>query len=93
MGNIFKGDIGTAIILDTGEDLTSASAFKIQCRKPSGTSVDWTGIQYQTTMIKYTTVAGDLNEDGDYQLQAVVTGLNGWSGSGEVAHLRVHSTI
>ena len=85
MAEIHKGDIGTKFILTlkdggTAVNVSTASSTKnIIFKKPSG-SVVTKGAAFDDTgadgKIKYTTVAGDLDEVGYWEIQAhvVVTG-------------------
>jgi len=66
---IFKNDIDIPIIIDTKEDLTTATKISIKVRKPDGTDFEWIGTLYQTTKIKYMTVDGDLDQAGTYKIQ------------------------
>lgn len=70
---IYVNSIGVEIRLDVGVSLTGATKMEIHVKKPSGTIVSWTAVQYgTTTKITYTTVTGDLNETGTYTFQAYV---------------------
>jgi hypothetical protein len=80
-----KGDIGTQIVIDLGEDVSTASALKIVYRKPDGTVGEWTatlvnggyGIAYVTA------TAADLDQVGRWKLQAKVT-LSSWNGRSSI---------
>lgn len=78
---IYVGDVGTAIILDTEEDLTDASAVTIEVRKPNGKEVTWTGAKFETTKVKYVIVIDDLDQSGKYHMQTkVITPTGSWRG-------------
>ena len=68
------------IELDTTVDLTSASALRINYRKPSGTTGFWTATADGTKVV-YEVTGGDLNEAGKWRLQAFATiaGRDGYS--------------
>ena len=72
---LFKDDIGTEIRLETySDDLATASSIIINVRKPSGSEVVWTATQYSdTSQISHITVSGDIDEVGEYILQAELT--------------------
>ena len=81
MAEIHKGDIGTIFLLTlrdggTAVDVQSATSTKnIIFKKPSGEVVTKTalfGSDGQDGKIKYTSVAGDLNEVGYWEMQAEV---------------------
>jgi len=76
---IYQNAIDIVFRLDTGlSNLDTATSIKILVKKPSGSEVEWTATQYSTTpKISYTTVAGDLDEVGQYILQSSV----GWGQS------------
>jgi hypothetical protein len=78
---IFVGDIGTQIIVDTGEALASATVLQLKIKKPDGTKVTKTATITETTKLLYSTIAGDLNLAGEYIVQAYVE-LPGWKGHG-----------
>jgi len=79
---IYQGMIGVGVRLDTGIDLSTATLLEIRVKKPSNTFVTWPATVYTyldgsgntvtTQSITYTTVEGDLDELGEYILQAYV---------------------
>lgn len=78
---IYQNDTSVVFRLDTGIDdalLATATKIEIKTRKPSGTEVTWTAIQYidpddgATSEITYTSTVGDLDEVGDYSLQSYI---------------------
>lgn len=87
---IYKDDTSIIFRLDTGiSDTLLATATKIEIHvlKPSRSIITWTATQYidpddgPTSDITYTTVAGDLDEAGDYILQAYIEwGINAHHG-------------
>ena len=85
---IYAGDVGTEILLDTGENISTASSLKIIFKNRQGTG-EWVGAVVETTKIRYITVADDLKE-GDWQLQASVV-MPGRSGLGETVDMKVHA--
>ena len=87
---VYVGDIGTDIIVDCGEDISTATKTKISVKKPDGSKVLWSASIYNTNYLKYTTVANDLNQSGKYKVQASLT-LGAWSGLGETACFTVYS--
>jgi hypothetical protein len=70
---IYVGAIGFGIVLATGQDLDSSTKWEIHVLKPSGVEATWTAAKHATAgSIAYTTVSGDLDTAGVYQLQSYV---------------------
>lgn len=87
----YVGDIGTAIIVDTGSNLTTATVTDLAVLKPGSTvEVIYNGVVFDTTKIKYIIVAGDFDVEGIYDLQAVVE-LPTWQGRGETVQFTVNA--
>ena len=91
---VYIGDIGTEIILDTGQDLSTATSLKIKYRKPNGTTGEWAASQVSgdSTKMKYVTQEGDLDVAGTWELQAYVE-FASWQGHGEIATLVVYKHL
>lgn len=70
----YLGDIGVVILLDCGQNITSASNYLIKVKRPDGTLVTWTASLSGTNSITYTTVGNDLNQTGNWLLQSYITG-------------------
>jgi hypothetical protein len=89
---VYKGDVGTAIVLDTKSDLTGVVSKSISVRKPDGSTVSWEASVVELNGVlsglRHVTVSGDLDQDGVYKLQAVVE-LSYWQGRGETTELKV----
>jgi hypothetical protein len=92
MTTIYTGDVGTEIILDCVDEVTTATVRAVKVRKANGVRVTWPATLEGTTKIKYVILAGDLDVVGDWALQAYVE-MPLWSGSGEVATLRVNRPL
>ena len=89
----YIGDIGTDLILDTKTDLSLATSVKILYKKPGQNLIaEWTGAVFETTKIKYTFVADDLDTVGVYKIMAHVV-IPTWSGCGETAHFQVYALM
>lgn len=80
------------IVLDTGQDLTSATVTNIKYIKPDGTSGTWTGVSYDTTKVKYEVQSGDLDDIGLWTLQAIVT-IGGRTGYGDLVKMQVDEKL
>ena len=91
---IFKGDIGTKIILNTGSNLSTGTVFKIYYRKPDGTTGSWTAQKESDDLsISYTTLsASDLDIVGTWALQSYVE-ISGWKGFGVSVNLIVGTPV
>lgn len=96
LNKIYLGDIGLAIVLDVGEDITGATGAKMIVKKPDGTIVEWDAevhtVSDETRYVRYYTQAGDLDQKGRYRVQAYLT-LSGWTGRGETATFRVYDVF
>ena len=90
MSKVYIGDTGTAIVLDTLQNISTATLAAIEVRKPNGTLVTWTGAIFETTKVRFITLAGTLDMPGDWAMQAKVT-MPAGAWLGEVAMLRVYS--
>lgn len=79
-GKIYVNEIGIPVIVETGIDLTGASVWLIHINKPSGSKKDWIGIpddDPKSGLLRYTTVQNDLDQAGDYKVQAEVQWKSG----------------
>jgi len=92
MGKVFRGDIGTEIIIDMQIDISTATGISIAVEKPDGTTTTWTPFIYNTTSLKYIAVEGDFATAGVYTLQPRLT-IGSWSGSGTECTLTVYAKI
>lgn len=86
----YVGDTGTVIVLDCGQDISTASARSIEVRKPDKSTVTWSASASGTTAIQFTTLAGTLDMPGTWRLQAKVT-LPSGTWRGETAQLEVYN--
>jgi hypothetical protein len=75
MAKIYQGDVGISVTVATGVVLTGATVTNLKVKKPSGTIVTWLATINGTNnqQLDYTTIAIDLNEQGDYYLQSSVS--------------------
>jgi hypothetical protein len=79
VNKVFVGDVGTEIILRTGEDLTDASAIEYVFDKPDGSQILRVGYVYGTPTdgkTVYTTQLGDIDLLGVYDVQAEIDFIN-----------------
>lgn len=98
---IRKGDIGTVIrctVKEAGSalDLSGATTKQIKIQKPDGTILTKTAA-FTTDgtdgQIQYTTISGDADLIGRYEIQVVITGLSGWSGASTTWSFEAESTL
>ncbi len=86
----YVGDTGTAIELDTEASLTAANV-SIVAKKPNGAVVTWPATAVGS-VVRYLTVADDLDIPGSWELQAlVVNGAGRWLGT--TVKLRVYAAF
>jgi len=74
MSLLYQDDVGVDIIIHTNNaSIPGTATLNLLTEKPSGTTVSWSVsapmVDYESGVITYTTVAGDLNEVGIYRLQ------------------------
>lgn len=93
MQNIYAGDVGVTIELDTHQNLIYVTLMAINVTKPDGTTTTWTATRKGTTQsITYTTVAGDLSIPGVYILRSYCEWSSESSHTGDPIELVVEST-
>lgn len=85
----YVGDIGTQIVVNCGVDISSATNTKLKVKKPDETIVEWVATISGTNNLTYTTISGDLDQSGEYKLQALLT-QDGWTGHGDVATFDIY---
>jgi hypothetical protein len=83
MALLYQDDVGVQIIVETNNTaIPLTGTLSILLEKPGGDSseisVDPTMVAYSTGIITYTTVAGDLDELGEYKvmIRFVDTGID-----------------
>jgi hypothetical protein len=86
---------GLKITLDTKIDLSDATNCIIKCSKPDESSENWAAQvdPDNNNYIYYVTQDGDLNQIGDYQLQAYVEFSDGSHFYGDIDILTVKKHI
>lgn len=73
MTKSYVGDTGTVITLDCGTDVSSATVRSIEVRKPDGSTTSWSASASGANSLAFTTLAGTLDQAGEWLLQAKVT--------------------
>ena len=86
------GDIGTVIDCNMRIDLSTWTVLQIKYKKPSGASGTWTGILYGTETVRYVTLAGDIDETGEWQFQPYAE-ITGWKGHGRAQHVLIEAVL
>lgn len=89
---IYRGDVGTQIVIYMAANIVSATNLSIDVRKPSGITETWTPTIFENDKLKYVIQNGDLDESGIYSVQPKMT-LSGWTGSGAALSFRVDKTV
>lgn len=88
MSKTYVGDTGTAIVLDCGVDISTASALTIEVRRPDASLVTWAATPDGSMALRYVTLADTLNMPGTWRVQALVT-MQGGKWRGETVTLSV----
>ena len=91
MSKIYQGDVGTVFSVDVGTDISSATTTNLKVCKPDGSNVTWIGAINGgiNTQIDYTIVTDDLDQVGEYKLNAYVVTAT-WTGHGETVPFVVY---
>jgi len=77
---VYLNDIGTLIRVDVGSDITGATVHQIKYIKPDGSTGNWDA-NVSTQYLQHTTVEDDLDQIGEWIVQALVTTVSGtWHG-------------
>jgi len=72
MANSIRADIGTTISVDMKESMVGATSLSFDVEKPKGSRATWTPT-ISGNFLEYVTIAGDLNESGEYKLSPKFT--------------------
>lgn len=89
---IYKGDIGTALNINTGADISAATEHNLKVKKPDGTETTWSTSIYQTYYLRHISDSGTFDQAGVYHLQAYVV-IAGQSWRGETVEIEVFDTF
>tara|TARA_Y100000296_G_scaffold48602_1_gene55671 strand:- start:1185 stop:1499 length:315 start_codon:yes stop_codon:yes gene_type:complete len=86
-----QDDTGKIIDVNVGIDITNAAALKLLVKKPDATEVEWVASEQQADpgVLRYTTVAGDLDQEGAYYLHGFVETAGGALHTGRRASFMV----
>ena len=84
----YQGDVGTVILVDTCNDITTATKVSLKVKKPDGTLTEWVGTVSGTTVIRYVVQVDDFSQVGYYRVQSYVE-MPGGIWRGDTATFRV----
>lgn len=96
------GATGFEIFIETKLDLTGAASIAIAYRKPDGATGSWTATAHSKDTARsntrygaryITANANDLDQADEWELQVVVTGLDGFTGPGAIAKMTVEEAL
>lgn len=87
-------DVGTEILVDCGEDISTSTLQSIVVKKPDGTMVEWASSLHPTELnqFRYIVGIGDFNLPGKYLCQAKLV-MGTWSGLGETFSFKVYDVF
>jgi len=86
--SVYVGDEGTEISLDCVVNVSTATVRKIKVTTPTGEDREWIAVADGATAIKYVLAAGDINQAGQWRLQAYIE-MPGWKGRGKPCSMTV----
>lgn len=94
MASVHVGDIGTAITVDLGVDISSATELKFVLMRPTSTNriMVKEPTSSDDTSVTYRTVDGDITVSGDYSVQIYYED-SAWSGYSTVVSFPVETRI
>lgn len=90
MAKTYVGNDGVVFLVDVGYDISDADVFALKVQKPDGTLATWTGALSGTDYIRYVSDADDLDQAGQYQLQAYIES-DDFAGLGDAVPFRVYA--
>ena len=89
MNKYYVNDVGTAITIEAGTDISTATYLALKVKKPDGTLHEWVASLEGLTKLKYTVQAGDWDQKGRYYLQAYIE-MPSWEGRGETVTFDIY---
>lgn len=91
-GKSYVGDIGTAIIIDAGEDLNEATDLMFRVFKPGTTKyIEWEPeVQVDLHKCRYFTKSGDFDRSGDYRIN-LYGKFADWEGDANTVEFHVYA--
>ena len=91
MSNHYINEIGTEILVDCGQDISAATDYALEVRKPDGSYAEWTPTISDTDYLLYLTQSGDFNVSGMYSIQPYIELPGGWTGRGQAVFFYVYN--
>lgn len=92
----YVGEVGTAVIVDCGQDISAATGVSLSVKKPDGTTASWSATIYtldgDPNYLRHVTIASDFSMAGVYEIQAVLT-LGSWTGRGQTTNFIVYENF
>lgn len=92
MDTFVKDQAYADVLLLTSADISTGTAFEVLYQKPSGVKGSWVGVLDGTKNIRYDIQAGDLNEQGNWGIQAKVT-INAEVTYGKISRMQVTANL
>lgn len=84
MANLYVGEVGKKIKLDSKKDLSSATLVKIKYEKPDGSTGEWDAEVEETTYVVYVTeTASDIDLKGTWSFRIYVE-IGAFKGHGDL---------
>jgi hypothetical protein len=94
LNRIFVGDIGIKLRLYVNTDVTSGYNLYIKYKTPSGSTGTWSAVAENTYYCTYIVQSGDIDEAGEWELQAYITAVTGSNAvHGDKTKLYVYTPI
>jgi len=87
---IYVDAVNVEIRIVMNEDVSLATTARLDVRKPSGTVVQWFADVVESSVLRYITQVGDLDEAGVYYVQPYLI-IGDWSDYGTPANFKIHS--
>jgi hypothetical protein len=92
MQYLYRDTVGKKIILDVGENISTATTLRIYYRKPHGTSGYWEADLESARQMFYILAASDIDEIGVWRVQPYVV-MGGVSTYGDIERFEVKEIL
>jgi len=98
MSLLYRDDVGAAIIVATNNTtIPATTVLTLVIEKPTATVTVWEllpeEIDWATGILTHTTVAGDLNESGEYKVQVHGVFIDGDDTRSDIDTFTVHERL
>ena len=91
MSKVYKGDIGTLLLVDCKVDVSAATVKKIKAQLPDGSQKEWDATVTASNFLNYNLVEADTAEAGVVKAQAYVE-IAGGTWYGETFKFKVYDS-